>query len=208
MPKDIKTNIVIGAQTKGFDEAQQKASKFNKEIAESTKAHAKGFAEAQKQVNEFGDVTAKMQQSFGKSSGEFKKHIEAVQSKFADLNSMKFSKVQDSLANLKDHLQDLAKEQLAVTAVMTDMEDKAGPAYKNLENHLKSLNTESRRAKREMDSLSQAFSRQAAEAEKAARAAEKSKGAFVQGMAQGGLVCPRHSHNGDQDSVNSSLAWA
>ena len=190
MPKDIKTNIVIGAQTKGFDEAQQKASKFNKEIAESTKAQAKGFADAQKQVKDFGDVTAKMHQSFGKSSGEFKKHIEAVTAKFANLNSMDFAKVQSSIGNLKDHLQDLGKEQLAVTSVMEDMADKASPAYKKLEDHLKSLNAQSRRAKREISGLTQAFSKQAAAAEKAARAAQQAKGAFVQGMAQGGLGIP------------------
>jgi len=50
VPKDIKTNIVLGVQTKGIDEASQKTTKFNKSLTEAVKAQVKGFAEAEKHI--------------------------------------------------------------------------------------------------------------------------------------------------------------
>ena len=57
MPKDIKTNVVVGVETKGIKEAQQQTGAFNKEIVNAVKEQTKGFAEALKNVHALGRAT-------------------------------------------------------------------------------------------------------------------------------------------------------
>jgi hypothetical protein len=57
MPKDIKTNVVVGVQTKGISEANQKTTKFNKGLIDALNAQAKGFAEAVKNIEKLCRAT-------------------------------------------------------------------------------------------------------------------------------------------------------
>lgn len=165
MPKDVRTNVIVSAETKGFDSARQKVSKFSDEGAKGVTAQAKGFEDAKN------------------SSAAYSKSLEKI-------NKMDFKDVQKQIGGLKDHLGDLHKQQLAVTMAMSEMDDQASPAYKKLKDDLKSIQQESKTAERQINSLNKAFATQAKEAERLAEASRQGRGAFIQGLAQGGLPFP------------------
>lgn len=162
---DIRTNVVISAETKGFDTAQQKAAKVSSEAAKGMDAQVKGFADAEK-----GSV--------------------AFQKALDRLNKMTFREVQKQIGGLKGNLVDLHKEQLALTEVMSSIDDKAGPEYDSLKERLKKIKDQSKDTEQQVSSLTKAFAKQAQEADRAAKIAEQRSGAFLQGMAQGGLPMP------------------
>lgn len=141
--KDIRTNVIVSAETKGFETAQQKSAKLTSESAKSISAQAKGFQD-----------------------------------------------VQNMVVGLQKHLMSLTREQESTTKAMGKMTDKASPAYKNLVNRLKSITTESKSAASQISSLTKAFAEQNKEMEKSNRISEQRKGAFAQGLAQGGLPFP------------------
>lgn len=201
MGKDVRTNVIISTETKGFDKAQQQVTKFNTEAAKGLKDQTKGFSEAQKTSEQFEKALGRLEKTFEGTSGAFKKNIEGVMSEFDNLNQMEFKDVQKHVGGLKEHLGGLAKEQAAITAAMGKMEDKGSPAYKKLKEHLKGVTEESKNTERQIVSLERAFAKQAAEAKKAAEEqkrlsadaaadARMRRGAFVQGLAQGGLPMP------------------
>lgn len=163
--KDIRTNVTITAETKGFDTAQQKQTKFADKSAKDTAAQVKGFEDAQKSSIAFGKSLEK-------------------------LNKMSLKDAQKQIGGLKDHLEVLKKNQYAATESMEKMEDKGGSAYKKIKDHLKDVTKESKTTERQIDSLTKSFASQAVAAEKMSRLEEKRKGAFVQGMAQGGFAIP------------------
>ena len=163
--KNIRTNVIVSAEAKGFDTVQQKSAKVSAEAAKGMAQQVKGFKDAEK-----GSVT-------------FHKSLEK-------LNKMSFKDVQKQIGGLKDNLSELKKTQFAVTDAMSGVDGKAGPAYSKLKERLKQVRDESKQTESQISSLTSAFAKQAQESEKAARIAEQRKGAFVQGMAQGGLPMP------------------
>ena len=188
--RDIRTNVVISAETKGFESAQQKTVKFNDEMEKGVAAQAAGYEEVSKGITASDKALDKLKKSFGDSSKEMGKHIDSVVKQFKAIDQTDFKDVQKQIRGLESDLSNFAKEQLAVTSAMSEMEDKAGPAYKELEERLKAVNKESRATEDRIRSLTKAFSEQAKEAERAARVAEQKRGAFVQGMAQAGFAIP------------------
>jgi hypothetical protein len=188
--KDIRTNVVVSAETKGFDQAKQKAAKFNADAAKSAETQAKGFAEAQKSSIAFDKSLDRLNKTLKGSTGDFKKHMQTVKKEFDALDKMNFKDVQKQIGNVQDHLTELHKEQAAVTSVMREMGDKSGPAYDKLKDYLKTVTAESKTAQRQVENLTKAFREQSKEADRAAREAEQRRGAFAQGLAQGGLPFP------------------
>jgi hypothetical protein len=188
--RNVRTNLQISAETKGFDEAQRKASGVNQLVSDSLAQQAKGFAEAEKQGMAFQRAVGRLQKTFGDTSTAMKSQIEGVMANFDALGSMDFRNVQTHIESLEDDLQNLAREQVAVSDVMERMTDKTGDAYKNLKNHMKELNDESRRITGTINNLNKAFSEQAKEVKEAAQAAEQSQGAFTQGFLQAALPWP------------------
>jgi hypothetical protein len=159
--KDIRTNLIVSAEAKGFDPTRQQMGKLSEEAVKGLAGQAKGFDEARN------------------SSLTYGKALERI-------NKLDFREVQKQIGGLEKNLSELAKQQMAVTEAMSSIDDKASPAYKNLEDNLKSIQDESKSTEREIKSLTNAFKEQAKEAEKASKA----KGAFIQGLAQGGLPFP------------------
>ena len=163
--KDIRTNVIISAETKGFETAQQQAEKFTLKATKGMSDQAKGFASA-----EMATIT------LGKALGT--------------LNKASFKDVQKEIAGMREHLSGLYKEQVVVTQAMSSIDDKAGPAYEKMAERLKKVTEEAKTSERQVSSLTKAFSAQAQEAEKASQLQEKRSGAFTQGLAQGGLRMP------------------
>lgn len=201
MVKKYETQVIIDAQTKGFDQAQQKASKLNSTVNADLAAQAKGFAEAEKRGALFERAVGRIGKTFAGTGVEMKKYADSVIKEFKNLDKVNLNDVQKQLGSLQDELSGVYKEQEAVTKVMVDMADKASPAYEKLENHTKALAVESRILEGRIHSITKAYSQEFKEAERAAaqakRAAdeqrktqEQMRGAFVQGLAQGGLPFP------------------
>lgn len=201
MVKKYQTSIEIDAQTKGFEAAQQKAAKLNETISKDIDAQIKGFAEAQKGSAAFNKSVDRLTKTFAGSSAELKKHVQTVMKEFANLDKLNLDDARKQINNLQDSLGGLSKEQEAVSAVLANMTDKASPAYKKLEEHLKAVNEETKNTERRISNLTKAYSAQFREADKAAKASAKAseeqaraqqmaRGAFRQGLAQGGLPFP------------------
>lgn len=51
MPKDVKTNVVVGVQTRGVKEARRETNAFNKELANGAKEQSKRYVDAQKDLS-------------------------------------------------------------------------------------------------------------------------------------------------------------
>lgn len=159
--KDIRTNVVIAAETKGFDAARQKAAKVTSEAAKGMAAQVKGFGDAEK------------------GSAALNKALER-------LNKTKFTDVGKQIGGLKDNLSELHKKQHVVTEAMAEMDDKAGPAYEKLKERLKQINQEAKSTTTRIKSLTGAFAKQAEVIE----TTKIKRKAFAQGMAQGGFPIP------------------
>ena len=190
MPKDIRSGVIVEAQTKGFETAQQKVAKFNAEANQGVAAQAKGFAETEKSSASLDKALERLKKNFTGSASEFKKQIQAVTKEFNTLDRIDFKDVQKQIGGLQEELVGLNKEQAAVTSVMGGMADKSSDAYGKLENHLKDITSEARTTERQISSLTGAFAKQSKEVQKLADIDKRRRGAFVQGLAQGGLPFP------------------
>lgn len=190
MPTKKETILGLSAETKGFATAQQKATKLNEAIAKGTAEQTKGFAAAQKQSEILDKALGRLTKTFSGTSGEIKKQVQTVMKEMSTLGKVDFKGAKKELGDLQDHLSGLQQEQVAVTKVMADMADKTSEPYQKLKDHLKGISGEARTTSRRIEHLTRAFSAQFEEAKRAAEQAEKARGAFVQGLAQGGLPFP------------------
>jgi hypothetical protein len=188
--KDIRTNVIVSAEAKGFGKVGRETAKVTDQATKAVQEQAKGFAEAVKNSTVFERSMSRLERTFAGTSGDVKKKVQEVAKEFEQLEKMDFKTAQDSIGRLKRHLSELGKEQTAVTEVMSRMKDTADPAYKRLGEHLKTIGQESRETERRIRNLHQSFEKQAAAEKKAASDADKVKGAFAQGMAQGGFSLP------------------
>ncbi len=188
--KDIQTKVTVSVETKGFDKGQQAAAKLNQEAAKGLGNQAKGFKDAEKNSVQFVKSVADLRKQFAGSSAEMAKQIEGVVKGFDDFTNMDFSDVQRDVGKLTNRLKDLNKEQLSVTRELEGMEDKGGEAYKSLEEYLKGVNSAARRTSQSINTLKQAFAAQYEQAKRMEADAEKRRGAFRQGLMQGGFPMP------------------
>ena len=83
MPRDVQTNVVLGAKTKGFVQAGQEAAKITKAAAAGAKEQLKNTKEVEKELGRMGSQLknlARLQVSLnremekvGKASDTYKK---------------------------------------------------------------------------------------------------------------------------------------
>lgn len=164
-------------------------------------AQAKGFADVEKQGVKFEQTIGRIGKTFAGTGVEVKKYADSIIKEFGAMSRVSLKDVRKQIDGLQDELSGVYKEQEAVNTVMSEMSDKAGPAYGKLEEHSKKLAEESRVLERRVQLLTKAYSQEFKEAEKAARETKRladeqaalqkqMRGAFIQGLAQGGLPFP------------------
>lgn len=183
--KQVKTDVVVEASARGFEETQQKATNLNKNVAESLKSQARGFAEAEKSASKFGEQLSGLQKDFGDKSDRMGKMVESIKSKFEALNKLSFGEATTEVEGLQKQLIEIAKKQAAVGEAMKESGDKGSEEYQALRQYMKALDEEARLTKRSIDAITEAFQKQFREREKQREIEERTKGAFRQGFFQG-----------------------
>jgi anti-sigma regulatory factor (Ser/Thr protein kinase) len=160
MAREVRTDVIITAVTKGFPEAQQQATKVTQEAVKGVKEHIKGFADAEKSVTKFAKA----------------------------LDKMDFASAQSAIGKYKGELKDIAKQHLVIERAMDEMEDKSSEAYKNLATDAKKLNGEYSKISRTIKNLERAFKDQGKAAKEAAQPVtpqQMAQGGLLQGFGQG-----------------------
>lgn len=218
--KDIQTNVIISAEAKGIAQAEQTIAGANKLVTQGLAQQAVGFANLEKQTASYSASMDKVRQAISGTNKQVKAQIDDIINQFSQfedidaenvkeqvagieeqllglvktqtdiVDKLSFENIQIELENLQAQLQDLAKEQLATTNLLAQVDDKASPAYKRLTNHLKELGAESTRVQKNIAQLEQAFKKQVEAAKEAAEVAKQAKGSFTQGFMQGALPMP------------------
>jgi len=176
MPKDYKTRLEIEAKTKGFDKAQRDTAKFTKEAQKGLNAQNMSFAESKKHIASM----EKNLQTLGKTQSKLTDHM----LKMKDKGGSAYKLIEEQLKAVTKEAGMAQRTIGTLERAFSKQRESANKAEEDRKRAASSAARDQRRAQAQAETM-----RRREEAAQQ-RIAQQRKGAFVQGLAQGGLQMP------------------